>query len=401
MQRLKPYLIGFVLIGGAILLAALLMVLAPEPERRPLEPHIPFVETVQVLPGGESIPVLAAGTVRPIAEINIVSQVNGRVEWVSTNFVSGGQIVKDDVVVRIENEEYIFQLRGAEAELATQQVNLLQAEEKAVAARREYERYLNSEFGSQEDMLKASPLTLHEPQLRAAQAAFARAEARVESTQRALANTEIKAPFHGYVREEWVTPGQYLLEGSPVGSVFASDIVEVDLHLSDGNVSLLSSIWLNQDDASRHSLSARVRAKYGDQLYEWDGYVHRANASLDKETRTVEVIVRVRNPFSSGKSLNESTSSINALPLFIGKFVEVEIQAPARVPYSRIPRLALQADYEVWVVGDQQRVSIVKVDVLQRGRDEVFVSGNLRAGQRVVVSGIDFAVENMLVRSQQ
>ena len=209
MQRLKGYLIGIGLILGAGLIAALLILFAPESERIETPPHIPFVETAEVSSGGATIPVYGAGTARPVAEVSIVPQVNGKVEWVSENFVSGGRVAEGEILIGIENEDYVFQLRDAEADLAAQQVNFLRAEENAVAARREYERFSKNQLGTGDDALRANPLTLHEPQLRAAQAALARAEARVASAQLALSRTEIRAPFDGYVRDEMVTLGEY------------------------------------------------------------------------------------------------------------------------------------------------------------------------------------------------
>ena len=86
-------------------------------------------------------------------------------------------------------------------------------------------------------------------------------------------------------------------------------------------------------------------------------------------------------------------------PLLVGKFVEVEIRGLTPESYFRIPRSALQPGNEVWVIRDDQRVSIIPVHVLQRGDDEIFVTGALKKGQAVVIGGIQFATEGMAVRS--
>lgn len=398
MQRLKGYLIGIALLVGAALVATILVWLAPEPDRMETPPHVPFVETASVEIGSESVPILGTGTVRPVAEINIVPQVNGKAERISENFVSGGRVSEGEILVGIEDADYVFQLRDAEADLATQQVSLLVAEENALAARREYESYAKNQFDSDEDALRANPLTLHEPQLRAAQAALARAEARVMSAKTALSRTEIRVPFDGYVREETVTVGQYLTAGSSVGSVFASDVVEVVVPLSDANISLIPDIWESTGD--RSDTVVTVSATFGERRYNWNAFVHRAKAALDRETRTIDIVVRIPDPFEAGEPVDEADSK-PAPPLLIGKFVEVELLASAPAKYFKLPRLALQADNEVWVVKDDQTLSVVTVDVLQRGNDLVYVSGDLASGLRVVTSGIEYAVENMMVRSQK
>ena len=62
-------------------------------------------------------------------------------------------------------------------------------------------------------------------------------------------------------------------------------------------------------------------------------------------------------------------------------------------------RAALQSGDEVWTVDDDGTVAIVPVRVLQRGDDEVFVSGDLQDGQTVVTGGIQFAAPGMRVRT--
>ena len=45
-----------------------------------------------------------------------------------------------------------------------------------------------------------------------------------------------------------------------------------------------------------------------------------------------------------------------------------------------------------------RRLTIVPVRVLQRSDDKVFVTGTLKAGQAVVIGGIQVATEGMVVR---
>ena len=76
----------------------------------------------------------------------------------------------------------------------------------------------------------------------------------------------------------------------------------------------------------------------------------------------------------------------------------MEIQGVAPENHFRIPRSALQPGNQPWSVHDNS-VRIVPVRVLQRGGDEVFVIGGLKHGETVVVGGIRFATDGMLVRT--
>ena len=399
MSKLIGYLAAAAILAGAGVLAVYLVSLAPEPERREQPPQIPFVQSARVIEGVGAIPVYGAGTVRPSAEIEITTQVSGRVDWMSPSFHSGGRIKAGETIFRIEQADYLYRLREAVADLEDRKVALLEAEEQATVARTEYEQYAGRQLESGSSVNLVGPLVLKEPQLKAAQAALKREEARVAQAKLALSRTRVKAPFDGYVREESVDIGQFLTVGQPVGRLFAADAVEVVIPLSDANTAMIPGLWALQAGDSNRRVAARVRARFGDASYVWNGYVDRAEASLDKQTRTTDVIVRVPDPFSAGTSVDRSDNRDHTPPLLVGKFVEVEIRGLVPESYFRVPRSALQPGNEVWVARDDQRISIVPVHILQRGDDEVFVTGALEEGQAVVIGGIQFATEGMKVRT--
>ena len=68
---------------------------------------------------------------------------------------------------------------------------------------------------------------MREPQLKAAQAALDREEARLAEANLALSRTRVTAPFDGFVQEESVDVGRVVAAGQPVGRVFAANAVEI------------------------------------------------------------------------------------------------------------------------------------------------------------------------------
>ena len=189
-----------------------------------------------------------------------------------------------------------------------------------------------------------------------------------------LSRTEVKAPFSGVVRTESVDVGQLVAAGQGVGRLYASDAVEVVVPLSDTGAALLPSLWdLRAGDDSRR-IAARVTAEYGASTYSWDGYVDRAEASLDEQTRTIDVIVRVPRPFAAGAPAEANPGG-------------EEAEAAVALRPGK-PRCGRSRD---------GKVTIVTVRVLQRSDDTVFVIGDLEADQAVVTGGITFATEGMVV----
>lgn len=403
MRRIRSLLIAVGIVAGAVALAAFLISLAPEPERLEPPSQLPFVTTSTVTAGSGPIPVFGAGTIRPSAEVDIAPQVGGRVVWVDPAFRSGGRFEAGQTLFRIEEEDYVYRLREAEATLADRQVAFLEAQEEAAIARAEYERYAE-QLPDSAALSEPSPLALREPQLDAAQAALDRDEARVAEASLGVTRTRVNAPFDGYVRDESVDVGQFVAPGQPVGRLFAADAVEVVVPLSDANAALIPGLWALRagegNAGGEGRTAARVIAEYGDTRYAWTGYVDRAEASLDEQTRTIDVIVQVPDPFTAGVPVGAAAALDGAPPLLVGKFVDVQIEGLAPQNYFRVTRAALRPGNGVWAVDDNGAVTIVPVRTLQRGDDEVYVTGALEDGQAVITGGIQFATNGMRVRTE-
>lgn len=393
---------SLVVIGGIVLgtaaIVALLLVLAPEPEARDLPPQIPFAQTGSVTAGSGAIPVHGSGTVRPRAEINVAPQVGGQVVWVNPGFQSGGRVETGQTLFRIDETDYLYRVQEAEANLAARRVAFLEEQERSGIALDQYRLYSERRSGDGAST-DPSPLTLREPQLEAARAALQRDEARLADANLALSRTEVKAPFTGFVRDESVAVGQIVSPGEPVGRLFAADAIEVNVSLSHADAVLIPGLWELQGGGGASRVGARVVARYGEAGYSWEGYVDRGEVSLDEQTRTVDVVVRVPDPFSAGVAVEGGDPASGTPPLLVGEFVDVEIEGLSPDRYFRAPRAALQPGNEVWAVNDGGAVSIVSVHVLQRADDEVFLTGALRDGQAVITGGIRFATEGMLVQT--
>lgn len=387
MSQRKGFLIAAAVLAGFIAFAALLVSLAPEPERRDPASRVPFVQTAAVAVGVGAIPVHGAGVVRPVAEVDLASQVNGRVVWVDPALQSGGRVTAGQVLFRIDGADYSYRVRQAEAALEARRLEFLKAEESAAIAADEYERFA-ARAGV--DAPPATPLVLHQPQLEAARTALRREEEGLAHAKLELSRTEGTAPFDGIVREESVEIGRLLTAHERVGRIFATDAVEVVVPLADSAASLIPGLWQH---SGTERAEAIVHAEYGDVRGSWPGFVDRALASLDETTRTIEVIVRVPNPFAVSNASEHAHP-----PLLVGKFAEVIIDGTAPGAYFRLRRAALQPGDEVWCVRADGTVRIVPVRVLQRLDDEIFVTGPLNAYEPAIVGGIRFATDGMAVR---
>ena len=401
MNRMLSSIMVVGILAGSAGVAWVLVSSRPEPARQEVPSRVPFATTASVVAGAGAIPVYGAGTVRPRAEVDVAAEITGRVVWVDPTFQSGGRVDEGQLLFRIDDADYRNAVEQARASVAVQEVEVLRVTEEARVARSQYERFrsLREEGAS---VAETSPLALWEPQMEAAEAVLARNRAVLAEAELALSRTEVHAPFTGIVLDESLDVGQFVTAGQGVGRLYAADAVEVVVPLSDAAAALIPGLWELEAGNADTRVPVRVTAEYGDAHYTWEGYVDRAEAALDEMTRTIDVIVRVPDPFAGGSPVSGEadgeTGGHAGPPLLVGKFVEVEIDGIAPDEYFRVRRAALRPGNEVWAVRNDL-VGIVPVDVLQRSNDEVFLTGALEAGQDVIVGGVQVATEGMRVRT--
>jgi len=356
------------------------------------------VTVESVIAGSGPVLVFGGGTVRPRSEIDVAPEVGGRIVAVSPNLQSGGHISAGEILVRIDPAEYENRLQQVQADVALQRVALLQAEEEATIAATEYEQFRTRESARGNSTKPPSALALREPQLQAARAGLARAEAQLRDAELALSRTEVTSPFDGRVRRETADLGRVAAAGQSLGRIYASDVVEVVIPISDEDAALIPSLWsLRAGDGDR-SVSALVVTEYGARQFEWDGYVDRAETALDEQSRTIDVVVRVPNPFREGRPVDGESGNATPPPLLVGQFAEVRIEGLELDEYFVVPRRALRPDNEVWAIGTNNRVRLVSVEVLQEADGLVYVVGDFMDGQQVIVGGVSVATNGMAVR---
>ena len=389
--NLSPFLKGVTIIGVGVLGLVLLIVFRPRPAAQEPLRRVPLVVTAPADVRSGNLTIRGSGTVRPKSQIVMSSQVAGRVEWASPAFASGGRFEKGDLLLRIEEADYVNRVDAASAAVAQRQVEVLQWEEEQALAREEYQRMLAREGMDAPDSASLSSLIFREPQLQAAQAGLRSAEAQLADARLALGRTRLVAPFDGIVRSKSVDVGQYVAPGQNLGSLYDTDEVEIVVPLTDTEASLVEGLWEAGagDEATR--IPATVRATFGGREYEWPAYVDRAEGALNQETRAVDVVVRVPDPFMSDETGRRP-------PLLLGTYASVDIQGVAREAYAVLPRMALRDGEAVYVVEHDTLLVVRPAVVLQEIGGDVFVSADIAAGEPVVVSPMNIVTDSMVVQ---
>jgi RND family efflux transporter MFP subunit len=389
-NRLSPFFKGLTIIGFGLVGFALLMVFRPRPAAQEPPRRVPLVVTAPADVRSGHLTIRGNGTVRPKSEIILSPQVSGRVEWISPAFASGGRFEKGDLLLRIEDADYVNRVDAASAAVAQRQVEVLQWREEQELAREEYQRLLAREGLDAPDSASLSSLIFREPQLQAAQAGLKSAEAQLADARLALGRTRIAAPFDGVVRSKSVDVGQFVTPGQNLGSLYDTDEVEIVVPLTDAEAALVEGLWTAGAGNEETRIPATVRATFAGRSHEWQAYVDRAEGALNPETRAVDVVVRVPDPFV--------VNDIGRPPLLLGTYAAVDIQGESREAYAVLPRIALRDGAAVYVVEKDTILVVQPAALLQEIGGDVLVAADIDPGDQVVVSPMDIVTDSMTVQ---
>ncbi|MDE3011669.1 MAG: efflux RND transporter periplasmic adaptor subunit [Pseudomonadota bacterium] len=289
--------------------------------------------------------IAAVGSLRAVRAVDLSSEVAGLVRRVG--FVSGQGVVAGQRLIELNDDVERAQLRSLETahQLARQ---TLERDRQLLAIQ----------------AATAAQLESDEADLRAK-------AAQVEA-QRALVDKKtLVAPFAGRIGISTVAPGQYVNPGDHLANVQDLDRLVIDFAVPQGLAP-----------------QARLRAPVELRIDAWPervfaGEVSAINATVDTDTRNLQVEARVQNP--RHQLLPGMFAHVTLLSTRPQTLVTVPQTAVAFNPYGAMVYLVKEAkgaDGKVLLSAQQV---VVKTGAT-RG-DQVAILQGLKAGDRVVTSG--------------
>lgn len=355
---------------------AVLQATRPEPEKSDQPPRPTSVYTAEVARQSSPLSVLTQGEVRARTEIDLVSQVGGRVVSVSPEFTEGGQIEPGAPLLRIEDTDYRLALSQAAARVADARLAVEQALADADVARKQ--------LRNEPD---ASDLALKKPQVAQARAQLAAARADLDQAELNLERTRVSLPFRGRLVSTRVDIGQYITPGTVIGRAFATDVVEIRLPLNDAQLASLG-LPIGYTAERGAALPVQFSAQVAGQQQRWSGELTRLDAAVDPETRLLYGIAEVHDPYGAN-------ASDRGMPLAVGLFVDASIEGRMLEGAVSIPASGLRAGGTVFLVSEAGRLEVRGVTVAHIGADQVLVTQGLSPGERVVISAIRNPIQGM------
>ena len=382
MRRIFQYIIGsriapilIILIGSFF--AFIISVSSPKPQKgielpKPTPVFYEVITKKDIL-----LKILTNGEVKPLNEINLISQVSGQIIKAADEFVDGGIIKAGSPLVWIDDRDYKLAVISAESRVA-QASKLLEREiAESELAKNDWE-----ELGLGE----ASPLTLRIPQLKEAEAAEKAALADLEKAKLNLERTVVKLPFQGIIRQKKTGVGQFVGTGSILATAFSTEEVLIALPLTDTELSYLGLPLAYEEERPFSGPKVNFYSLVSNKNSEWEGRIVRTAGSIDPLTRLVYVYAEVINPYQQSP------------PLAIGMFVDAVIEGKTIKNGFLVPNSAINNNSNIYVINTNDNLEIREIEVLGTENDYVIIKGEISEGERVVVSPLNNAKDGMALK---
>ncbi|MEM8654830.1 MAG: HlyD family efflux transporter periplasmic adaptor subunit [Pseudomonadota bacterium] len=404
MRFLRQSLIGLVLAAlslgllayaGSIIGGAVQERLANETAAPPARERVFAVGVLRAEAGTETPVLEAFGEVHSRRTLELRAAVAGRVIELADGFEDGGAVSAGQVLVRIDPANAEAALARAEADLMDAQAEVRDADRALVLARDEEQAAQDQAdlreraFQRQQDLAGrgvGTATAMEEAELAAASArqsvlsrrqAAATAEARIDQAQtrlararialdeaqRTLDDTTVTAPFDGTLNETDLVAGRLASDNEKLAVLIDANALEVAFRVSTAQFARLL-------DAQGNVISAPVTATLDVSGIDLSatGVISRVSAGPgDMQTGRL-VFARL-------------DSAVGFKP---GDFVTVAVAEPPLDNVVRLPASAIDAAGTVLVLGDDNRLEAVAVDLLRRQGDDVLVRSADIVGRDVV-----------------
>jgi RND family efflux transporter MFP subunit len=346
---------ALVLIGLSLILIACEK--APVEEKPIVRPVIIQTMGAAGLMGRQEYP----GTIRAFQHAEMGFEVHGRI--IEFRVKEGDEVTQGEILARLDDRDYQAQLKATQASLRKAQADLT--------------RSLN--------VYKEDPGAISKETIDRDRRAVEVDQAQVEVAQKAVEDTELRAPFAGRMARKLVEDFQNVQAKEPVLILQDTSTLEIEVNVPERDMVHVDP------NRSKEEITASIQPEVFVSALPDRSFPARIKefaTTADPVTRTFAVRLLFDNP-----------RGVTILP---GMTARVRITIDRERAWS-VPVTAAQADDSgkpyVWKVDpDTMTVSRVPVELGDMSGDRVYVDSGLAEGELVAVSGVAELREGMKVR---
>jgi membrane fusion protein (multidrug efflux system) len=355
--------------------AALLLFCGCKDKAKPKAPPPPLVEITQVTQGDVPVYHDWIGVLDGLVNAQIRAQVTGYL--LTQNYREGDPIKKGDLLFEIDPRPFQAALDQAKGLLA-------QAEARQGKTELDVKRYaplVKDRAISQEEYDDAVQANLE------AKATVVSAKAQVEQAQLNLGFTRIASPIDGIASIAKAQIGDLVGPGSgELTTVSTVDPIKAYYNVTEQAYINFTKMFATENDRYGRLRQLEIQLILTDgSIYPEKGRIYAADRQIGTTTGALRLEALFPNP---GNALRP------------GEFARVRVKIDTLHDSLLVPQRAvseLQGSYQVGVVEAGNKIHIQPVKVGDRSGNLWIIEEGLRAGQEIVVEGIQKIREGMVV----
>ena len=400
-------------IGVAMVIFYGMVLTAPEPAPSEVKENSWPVSVIPVDYQDVQPVIRVYGEVVARRAVDIQPLVGGQILEVWDDFKEGGLVRHGDPLVRIDTFQYEASVREAQAALEEGRARLEESEsryaqekdlltsdrerlelhtrnlarsdklaqqgyvsEKAVDDRKLSVAQMGQTVRSREHALE-----INQGRMEQQKAINVRLESALRRAQRNLDNTLVTAPFTGLLERVSGGAGQNVSPNTRLARLIDAESLEVRFTLA-GN-QLRSLVEGNKGDIKGREVD--ITWRLGDRLLLFKAHVDRIGARVDTTVGGIDVYAVVE-------------MSDQDIFLRSGAFVEVTFRSEMLRDVMTLPEDAVFDNGTVYIIDEDNRLEAREVTVVGQQSDQVFVRGDLKPAERVLITRFPEAGAGVLVR---
>lgn len=340
-----------------------------------------LVDTYIINKGVANIEINALATVSADKMISLFPEVDGQVVAIKKNLVAGSQIKYDEVLVEIEQAEYLIALQELQAAVVEARSELTLEIGRQSIAKKEYQ------LSGHKLTAEERALVMRLPQLEAARASHDRAKANLAKAELDLTRTRIRAPFSGQVIKSNVHVGSRVSNSSDLMQLVATDRFLLNVELPETSVQ-----WLQYANRGGKGSAVSITSTH------WNGQQRSGEVisiapNMDSQSRMVSVVVAIDDPLAL---LVENQTKPRVM---INDLLEVTLLGKSLDNVSILRDELIRNGNQVWLMDQDNKLEMRNVKPVFRNSTFAYIGDELKAGERIVSSYLGTPVPGMALRT--
>lgn len=346
-------------------------------------------------------------------KVEIRSLVAGEIIRTGKNLRDGSIIKKGDILLQVDPFKYRGALTDAESRLAEakarlEEINATIKQEKStlaylqeqlalaetdlqraiqlskkgtVSKKLEDDRRVVVSQRKQNTTQRKNALEVQNSRKTQQEAIIKRLEWGVKEAKRNLKDTTLLSPFDAYVSQVNAEVGRYVSANDRIATLLDKNRIDARFTLSDSQYGRIIS-----SDEPVIGRKVTVNWKVSEPPLSYQAVIERVNSQISSDTGGIEVFANITNPLKG--------AAVRA-----GTFLEILVPDKTYNQVAKLPETSLFEGKYVYAIIDG-RLTKREVKIIGASENNIIVTGNIKAGEKVLTTRISTVGEGIRVRIQ-